>query len=202
MREHVAISLDVVFTRTRLGVGFYAQVPVGIDFQAAVLVDFQRMSRHQLADAFEHRVRTRDVTEGQIFGERSPVELWSHAGILKNRFNLRAEDKCAAVPTIVNRLDAQPVAGAKQKAAAAVPNGKGKHAPQMPHALAAVFFVEVNNRFSVAATVVAMAFGFQVGAERLVVVDFSVEDDPNVAVFVGQRLMAGLHVDDAQPPHG
>ena len=34
------------------------------------------------------------------------------------------------------------------------------------------------------------------------VIDLAVEDDPDILVLVGQRLMAALDVNDAQPPHG
>jgi hypothetical protein len=48
---------------------------------------------------------------------------------------------------------------------------------------------------------VDVAFGLEIGAQFGVVVDFSVVDDPNILFLVGERLLAGFYVDDAQTPH-
>ena len=44
--------------------------------------------------------------------------------------------------------------------------------------------------------------GFQAPADFPVVVDFAVEDEGDIAGFVRERLVAGLEVNDAQPPDG
>src|SRR6202022_867451 len=87
-------------------------------------------------------------------------------------------------------------------ALATIPYDKSKHAAEMLHAIAAIFLVEVNNRFGVAASAVAVPLGLEIGAQVGVVIDFAVVDNPDVMVFVGKRLMAGLNVNNAQPPHG
>jgi hypothetical protein len=46
-----------------------------------------------------------------------------------------------------------------------------------------------------------VALCFEIGAQVGVVVDLTVVNDPNVLVFVGKGLVAGLDVDDAQSPH-
>ncbi len=46
-----------------------------------------------------------------------------------------------------------------------------------------------------------MAPGFQQVAKLLVVVDLAVEDDPHGSVFVRNRLVAVVQIDDAQTPH-
>ena len=43
-----------------------------------------------------------------------------------------------------------------------------------------------------------MPLGFQAAADRLEVVEFAVDDDVERLVFVGNRLIAGGQVDDAQ----
>ena len=45
-----------------------------------------------------------------------------------------------------------------------------------------------------------MPLGFQPPPQRGVVVDLAVEDRPDRAVLVGERLMAAGQVDDRQPP--
>ena len=108
------------------------------------------------------------------------------------RLDLRAEQKRVAVPPVVKRLDAQAVARGEQRRLRAIPDRKREHAPQMFHAVAAVLFIEVNDGFGVASRAVAVASGFELGAQLGVVVDFTVEDDPNVLILVGERLVAGL----------
>ncbi len=44
-----------------------------------------------------------------------------------------------------------------------------------------------------------MPLGFQAPADRLEVVELAVDDDVERLVFVGDRLIAGGQVDDAQP---
>ena len=46
-----------------------------------------------------------------------------------------------------------------------------------------------------------VAPGDQVFPQRLVVVDLAVKNHPQCAVFVGDRLMPGAQVDNAQPSH-
>ena len=65
----------------------------------------------------------------------------------------------------------------------------------------AVFFVEVDNGFSVAVGAVDMAARLKLRPQFGVVVDFAVEDDPQGAVFVAERLMAGGEVDNAETAH-
>ena len=52
----------------------------------------------------------------------------------------------------------------------------------------------------VAAAVVSVAAGFQPRAQRGMVVDLAVEDDPDRAILVGHRLMPATHVHDGQAP--
>ncbi len=72
----------------------------------------------------------------------------------------------------------------------------------MLHAIAAIFLIQVDDGFSVAAGAVVMSLGLQRGAQLRMVVDFAIENDPDVMIFVGQRLVSALDVDDAKPPHG
>src|SRR5262249_36953708 len=41
----------------------------------------------------------------------------------------------------------------------------------------------------------------QVAPKLLIVVNFPVEDDPDRAIFIAHRLMAGREVNDAEPSH-
>ncbi|SRR5260370_19767935 len=60
----------------------------------------------------------------------------------------------------------------------------------------------MNNGFSVAFGAVAVATGLQVFAQFLVVVNLAVENDPERLIFIGDRLVTGLNVDNAEAAHG
>jgi hypothetical protein len=47
-----------------------------------------------------------------------------------------------------------------------------------------------------------MPQGHELAPDVRVVVDFAVEDDPDRAVFVRERLLAGAQIDDAEPAVG
>src|SRR5262249_661010 len=47
----------------------------------------------------------------------------------------------------------------------------------------------------------AMASRQKVGRQLAIVIDFSVEHRPDGAILVGEGLMSGLEIDDAQPTH-
>jgi hypothetical protein len=45
-----------------------------------------------------------------------------------------------------------------------------------------------------------VAFSFQESTQFLIVVDLPVENDPNTAILVRERLVAGVQVDDRESP--
>src|ERR1700756_5351195 len=132
------------------------------------------MSGHQLADPGKHRLGSSYVAECQILRQRSAIELGRNSRIGKDCLDLRAKQKCAAIPAVIERLDAETVAGGEQHAPAAVPDGKAKHAAQMLYAIAAVFLVQMDYGFGVAVGTVAVSAGLERGAQFCVVVDFAV----------------------------
>jgi hypothetical protein len=56
----------------------------------------------------------------------------------------------------------------------------------------------MENRFGIRSRFVAMASRFEPLTNRPVVVDLAVEDDPRRIGLVGNRLMSGGQIDDAQ----
>jgi hypothetical protein len=60
----------------------------------------------------------------------------------------------------------------------------------------------MKNRLGIAAGPVTMARSFHFATEHGVVVDFTVEDDPQTVVFVGHRLMSAVDIDDRQATMG
>ena len=117
--------------------------------------------------------------------------------------DLSSEPK-SSVPSpqqrVVHRLDAQPIAGEEQRLAVAVPEREREHAAKARHALLAPGLPGVDDHLGVAVGAKDVAQRLQFGHQLLEVVDLAVEDDADAAVLVEQRLLAGGHVDDRQPP--
>ena len=98
----------------------------------------------------------------------------------------------------VERLDAEAIAREQQPPPRRVPDREREHAAEALDAVVAPLLVGVDDRFGVGARAVAVAGRFELRPDVGVVVDLAVEDDPDRAVFVRQRLLAGGQIDDAQ----
>ena len=119
------------------------------------------------------------------------------------RTALISEPKTRRDPSqrVVHRLDAEPVASEHQRVGPAVPDRESEHALEViRRSDVAVLFPGVDEDLGVAAGREAVPPGLELLAEGGVVVDLAVVDDPDRPVFVRQRLMAALEVDDFQPP--
>ena len=118
--------------------------------------------------------------------------------MLQQRLDLGSEGEQPAVPEVVERLDAQPVARAEQALVRLVPYREGEHAAEAANAFIAILLVGVENGFGVAAAVITMPGALQFGPQIGMIEDFAVVGDPQRAVLVGHRLGAGRQVNDAQ----
>src|SRR5262245_59216820 len=130
-----------------------------------------------------------------------PAERSIGTVIVKQRLQLRGEDELAVPRCVVQRLDAEAIACEQYPTLPAVPDGEGEHAPQMLHAPGAEILVKVHDGFGVTRRPQLVASGFEQIAQLLVVVDLAVEHDPNGSVFVRNRLVAVVQIDDAEAPH-
>ncbi len=111
---------------------------------------------------------------------------------------LGAEDDAIFRGGVENRLLADAIAGEQKLALARIPKRDGKHAAQAAETILAVFFVEMNDGFGVGMRGEFMPAGFEILAQLGVIVNFAVEHDPELAVFVRERLMAAFEIDDAE----
>src|SRR6476620_3037822 len=124
-----------------------------------------------------------------------------HSRIRKDCFDFGAEEQCATVVSIVQRLNAQPVTRDEQSFSRSVPDGKGEHSTQVLDTLRPILLIQVDDAFGVAVGTIAMTAHFKILAQVLMVVDFAVEDDPDAAKFITERLVASLNIDDAEAAH-
>ncbi len=158
------------------------------------------MPGHQLANSLEQRLFATGVAEGKVFGEQLLVELSADIRMLQKCLDLRGEGEQAAVPEVVEGLDAQAVADTKQPPVLSVPDGIGEHPAKPRNRLVAPLFVGVDGGLGVAVALVAVSRGFKLRADVGVIVDLAVVRDPERVVLIRHRLTAGGEVDDAQPP--
>src|SRR5712664_3384783 len=71
----------------------------------------------------------------------------------------------------------------------------------MVHALPSVLFMEMNNGFRVAPAAITMTAFLQLLAQFLVVVNFTVVNEPYRAIFVRDGFLPRLLADDAETAH-
>ncbi len=120
----------------------------------------------------------------------------ARAGILQQGLELAGEEQPVGFEAIEQRLFAKTVAGEKQLFPPVVPNGQREHAAEVPHAVGTVLLVQVDDGLGVTVRAEAMAAGFEVGPQLAVVVDFTVERNPDRLVLVRERLPPGGEVDN------
>ncbi len=113
-------------------------------------------------------------------------------------FHFGAEDEPAAGKGVIKRSYAQPVSRQEQLLFTGVPNGDRELAIEVVQAVRAVILVQVQDDFRVAVGGEAMPAPLQFRAQFDVVEHLAVEDDPQAAVFIADRLVAAGEVDDAQ----
>ena len=159
------------------------------------------MSRQQLADAGEERVRAEGRVEVEVFVESGPTHLGAHLAGRQQRLDLGTEDERAGSRVAeVERLDAETVPGQAEGSALFVPNRQREHALEHRERRLAPFRVGAQGDFGIGAPAKAMSSRFQRLPQRKVVVDFAVVDDGEAPVAAEHRLVAVVgEVDDAEP---
>jgi hypothetical protein len=82
-----------------------------------------------------------------------------------------------------------------------VPDGEGEHPAESIHAIFAILFVHVEDDFRVRDCGEVVPLGQEFGRQFTVIVDLSVENDPQGKILIGDGLVAGCEINNAQPPH-
>ena len=101
---------------------------------------------------------------------------------------------------VIQRLDAERIAGEEQRTLQLVPDAESEHAAQVAHHVGAVLEIKAQQHLRVARRAEAVPALLQLSTQLAEVIDLAVEDDPQPAVGRGHRLRAGLtQVDDREP---
>src|SRR5207247_1155414 len=107
---------------------------------------------------------------------------------------LRAEDERTRVPRVIERLDAEMVAGEEELAPPAVPQREREHAGDAVEQPSAPLTPAVDQHFAVAVGHEAMTFGGELAPKLAKVVDLAIEDHGDVAIGGEERLAAAFEV--------
>ena len=162
----------------------------------------EKMSRQQTMNPFEQRLGAREIAGAQELGDGRFVGLGLDQTALEDGFDLRAEHQTIADDRPVERLDPEPVARQQQSPPRPVPDRKREHAAEPLEGAISPLLVGVEDRFSVAARLVAVSGRLEESPDLRVVVDLAVENDPDAVVLVGQRLLTRGEIDDAETAMG
>src|ERR1051326_6111424 len=82
--------------------------------------------------------------------------------------------------------------------ALSIPNCASKHPPKGFHALKAILFVGVNDRFGIGTCFELVSARDEIGREIGKVIDLAVENDDNGTVLIEDRLLSAAEVNDAE----
>src|SRR5262245_16096275 len=158
------------------------------------------MPWRQLAHPADDRVRVGDVTAAEVARQTEHVELAADARMREDGSQLGPEDQPAAELRVVERLLAHAIPRQEEDLAPFVPQPEREHAVEMPDAVLAEILPRMDDHFGVGPGLEAMPALDQRLTQLDMVVDLAVENRPDRAVLVGERLVAGLQIDDAEPP--
>src|SRR5574341_970419 len=118
----------------------------------------------------------------------------------QDRLYLRREEQHAAVPGVVQGLDAEPVPYQDEALALAVIDGEGEHPVKPPHTLRTPLLVGVQDDLRIGARTEHVAEGLQLALKGAEVVHLPVVRDPDRPCLITHRLVSqGGEVQDAEP---
>src|SRR5262245_39726184 len=116
-------------------------------------------------------------------------------------FDLGGEYQSSIGNGVIKRFDSHAIPDKDQLSPAGVPQPDGEESFEFVDEIEAALFVEMKDCFGVGSGPVRVAEFEQALAQGLMVVDFTVECDPDPSVLVGHWIAARLgQVDDGEPP--
>src|SRR5215467_1971667 len=101
----------------------------------------------------------------------------------------------------MQRFFSQAVPSQKQAPLSAIEQGNAEHPPQFRDTVGSDFLIEMNDDFCIGLRRKQMSPTFELLAQLLEIVDFSVENHRDAAVLIKDGLMAACHINDAEPAH-
>ncbi len=102
------------------------------------------MASRKLPDVRPNAARRRDIEEGEVVGERVPIDRPEWCAARDQGSKLGRDPEGVARLDIEKRFLSEPVACGEEPLSARIPKDESKHAPQPREHLGAVVFVEVD----------------------------------------------------------
>ena len=198
LTQELSKLVDVLVVRAGVAVAVERQVPVLLDRRPSLAPE-QVVAAGELRYALEDRAGRRDVFEREVTRETREIELAGAAGMREQRLELGAEQQRVSEVGVVERLLAESVTSEQQAPVLLVPECEREHAVEPLDTARSVILVQVDDHLGVGVRCEAMAALHEIRAQLAVVVDLAVLDDLERAVFVADRLIARVQVDDRQP---
>src|SRR5262249_14982286 len=109
--------------------------------------------------------------------------------VFQDSLDLRGEHQRFVAKIPVKRLDAVAIPRQEQSLVRLVPDGKGEHAVETPHAVVAPFLVRVDDDFGIGPRMELMAARFEFDAQSLEIVNLTIENNDDVPSLVGHGLV-------------
>ena len=154
------------------------------------------MARRNLLHIAEKRSILCDASE-QPLEHGIVIPLGAYARC-EQCFGLGGQVECVRLRSVIERLDAEPVARSKQSLSRFIPEDERKFPTQMGQALRSVVLVQVNEDLRVGPCTETMPLLLEARAMSLEPVELAVHDNDDAAVFVRNRLSTGVQVYDAK----
>src|SRR5256885_15355509 len=114
---------------------------------------------------------------------------------------LRCKYQERAIHVVVQRLLTHSIPSYYERSSLPIPDCKSKHPTQILDTILAILLIRMNEDFGIGGGIDFMALGNQVLADRHIIIDLPVQYDPDDLIFIVDRLVTGLEIDDTQPPH-
>ena len=152
------------------------------------------------ANLVESRGWLGDIAEAEIITAGLPIEGRAETGQGGDRLDLAREDELATRVRVEQRLHPEAIAREQEPAPARIVDREGEDAAQMLDQPLATLLVEMDEDLGVAAGTEQVAARREQRPQHAMVVDLAVEDDPDVARLIRERLGAGgRQIDQRQP---
>ena len=119
----------------------------------------------------------------------------------KQCFRLGGPEQFAAKRPVIQGLFAKTVAGDDELFSPCVPERERVHPVEVIHEVLAVLFVKVRQYLGVGLGNELVTTFFEVGADLAVVIQLAVHHHDDRLVLAKDRLVAGVQIDDREPPH-
>src|SRR5215469_8780534 len=129
------------------------------------------------------------MTKAEVIVQAAQVDLAGHGSVFDDGLDLRGKHHPPLVQVVVEGLDADAIARAKQLLLALVPDRKREHAIEPLDAVLAILLVGMDDDFTVCMGPEDVAAALERFSQLAEIIDLAVIGQPDALILVGHRLM-------------